>query len=226
MDILERLESFIEEFNECNSENFAIDTIRVEFSKRYKLEPLKDLGKWHKINAKDTKILSKLKKRLTADKITTAYQLDKENIYYYNSKGKNYTIATMVIFGLKQYHKAPPNRNTTENILKILFKGKNRSRINIDICSDITHKPNLQKIKSIFEVYQYTKQNGQFTDSYYINRPDITMIEKIIIYNKALKNNLRGILWRVEAKISIPNVKHLAIPLSDLKSFMNVAREV
>jgi hypothetical protein len=35
------------------------------------------------------------------------------------------------------------------------------------------------------------------------------MIEKVTIYNKAFKNRLDGILWRIEATISIPNIKFI-----------------
>lgn len=62
MNILAELEDFIHEFNQQNNEKFNIDSIRVEFSKQYKLNPLKELGNWNKIHKNDQKILPKLKK--------------------------------------------------------------------------------------------------------------------------------------------------------------------
>lgn len=50
------------------------------------------------------------------------------------------------------------------------------------------------------------------------------MIDKVTIYNKALKNSLDGILWRLEATISIPNIKELALPLYEFKQIIDLAR--
>lgn len=220
MNILQELENFINEFNENNDEDFAIDSIRIEFQKQHKLEKLKSIGMWKKINSKDTKIMSKLKKRLTADEVTTAYQLENENIYYYNSSTPpKYRDATLVIFGLKQYHKEPPKRDLVTKILSVL---KNVS--NIDICLDIKHRPDIEALKRFFTTKQCILSNRVVTDTHYINHPDINMIEKIIIYDKAFKNSLKGILWRIEAKVIIPNFRLLSLPLHELKEVTDIAR--
>jgi len=62
------------------------------------------------------------------------------------------------------------------------------------------------------------------TNTYYINNPLINMIEKITIYDKAFKNSLDGVLWRIEAKVIIPNIKILALPLFELTEIINIAR--
>lgn len=220
MNILHELEDFINEFNQKNDEDFAIDSIRIQFQKQHKLESLKSIGGWNKINAKDKKIMSKLKKRLTVDEITTAYQLERENIYYYNSSTPpKYRHASLVIFGIKQYHKEPPKRDLITKLLSIL-----KDVSDVDVCLDIKHRPNLEALKRVFDLKQYITQDGIFTDTHYINRPEIPMIEKITIYNKAVKNKLEGILWRIEAKIIIPNKKILALPLHELKEVVNIAR--
>ena len=54
--------------------------------------------------------------------------------------------------------------------------------------------------------------------------PFINMIEKITIYDKAFKNSLDGVLWRIEAKVIIPNIKILALPLFELTEIINIAR--
>ena len=56
-----------------NDEDFAIDSIRIDFSKQHKKENLEQLGNWKKINKNDKKIMNKLKKRLTDDEVTSAY---------------------------------------------------------------------------------------------------------------------------------------------------------
>jgi len=219
MNILTELENFINEFNTNSNEDFAIDTIRVEYSKQHKKSKLDNLGKWKKINANDRKILSKLKKGLTTDEITTAYQLENHNIYYYNSSNPpKYLKATMVIFGIKQYHKEPPPRNIIESILNILVFGTSKVQINIDVCLDLAYKPSLTKLQ---ELYKTTK----YKTSTYINNLDIPMIEKIIIYDKQLKNNLDFSIWRVEAKILIPNIKYLALPLYEFQELINLVRD-
>ncbi len=226
MNILQELEDFINEFNLNNDEDFAIDSIRVEFSKQHKKDKLQELGNWNKIHAKDRKILAKLKKRLTADEVTSAYQLENYNIYYYNSSTPpKYNKATMVIFAMKQYHKQPPPQNIVKTILEILSFGTSKIDVNIDVCLDYPYKLNLNKLEQFFTLKPYITKYGVVTDTRYINKPEITMIEKIIIYNKQLKNNLDFLVWRVEAKVLIPNIKILALPLYELKELTDLMRD-
>jgi hypothetical protein len=222
MNILQEIESFINEFNQKNNEDFAIDSIRIDFSKQHKKENLEQLGNWKKINKNDKKIMNKLKKRLTDDEVTSAYQLENLNIYYYNSnKDKpKYRIATMVIFGMKQYKKEPPPQSIVTKILSIL-----KDVTNIDLCFDMNQKPNIELLKKHFELKRYfDKRIRAYTDTYYINDTNILMIDKICIYNKAIKNNLEGILYRIEATISIPNIRILCLPLNEFKRITDLAK--
>ena len=156
MNILSELEDFINEFNQNNDEDFAIDTIRIEFQKQHKLNSINSLGNWHKIHAQDKKIMAKLKKRLTDDEVTTAYQLEKHNIYYYNSSTPpKYNKATLVIFGMKQYHKQPPPYEIINRLVNILSFGTSKIDMNIDICSDTKHRPNIEAIKRFFDLKRY-----------------------------------------------------------------------
>jgi len=220
MKILQELEDFIKEFNQENNVDFAIDSIRVEFSKQYKLEPLQELGEWKKL-AKNSNILSKLKRRLTADEVTTVWRLEKHNIYYYNKRDetKKYRKAIMVIFGLKQYHAEPPPRTLVNQILTIL-----KDVTNLDICLDVPYQPNLEKFKRNYFLDQYITPKGVKTDTHYINNPHIMGIEKVTIYNKGFKNSLNRILWRFEAKILIHNIKALALPLHEFKELIEKGR--
>lgn len=218
MNVLKELENYINEFNKNNQIEFSIDTIRIDFKKQYKLSKLEVLGVWKKINKKDKRIMDKLKRRLADDEVTSAYQLENYNIYFYNSnKDKpKYRIATMVIFGLKQYHKEPTPHQIVSNIISII---KNIS--NIDLCFDMKIKPNLTKLNNYFNLQRY-----KLEDTYYINETNILMLDKITIYNKAIKNNLDGILWRIEALISIPNIKYLALPLYDFKEIIDISKGI
>jgi len=216
MDILQELEEFIHDFNSRNDVYFAIDSIRVEFSKQYTLEPLKELGKWKKLT-KSSNILHKLKRRLTAKEVTSVWRLEKHNIYYYNKRDetKKYRKAIMVIFGLKQYDKEPPPRTLVSQILSIL---KNVS--NIDLCLDVPYQPNLKILKRNYILDQYTTPSGVKTDTHYINNPHLMGIEKVTIYNKGFKNSLNRILWRFEAKMLIHNIKALYLPLDEFKDLI------
>lgn len=219
MDILQELEDFITEFNQSHDEDFAIDSIRIEFQKQHKREKLNKLGEWKKVG-KNSNILHKLKKRLSDDEVTSAYRLGDCQIYYYNSQDKpKYRKATLVIFGMKQYDKEPPPK---EFIVKILSILKNIS--NIDICLDLPCKPDYDALGSHFTLTPYITKSGVLTDTRYINDTGIMMLDKIIIYNKAFKNGLEGILWRMEAKMSIPNIRALALPLHEFKQIIDIAR--
>jgi len=221
MNTLQELQNFINEFNQNHNEDFSIDSIRIDFSKQHKKENLEQLGRWKKINKNDKRIMAKLKKRLTLDEVTSAYQLENYNIYYYNSnKDKpKYRIATMVIFGLKQYHKEPPPQHIVSKILSIL-----KDVSNIDLCLDMKQQPKLELLRNHFYLKRYVTKDGVITDTYYINETNISMIDKITIYNKAIKNKLDGILWRIEATISIPNIKVLALPLNEFKVITDLAK--
>lgn len=214
---LEELEQFINEFNQNYNIKFMIDSIRIDFQKQYKKVKLDCLGNWKKLQD-NSNILHKLKRRVSDDKITSVYQLENYNIYYYNKTDKKYRKATMIIFGLMQYHKKSSPRELILKIINIL-----NDISNIDLCLDLNYKPNLVKLHSMFSLKQYIEQKSKKpTDTYYINQTNILMIDKIVIYNKAIKNKLDGVLWRIEALLSIPNIKYLALPLYEFKQITDL----
>lgn len=210
--ILQEIENYLNDFNNAHGIDLAIDTIRIEFSKQHKKEALDSLGNWHKVTP-SSNISSKLKKRLKEDEITSAYQLDQENIYYFNSSTPpKYRRAIMVIFGMKQYTSSAPNITTVKSILNIL-----KDATELDVCYDTSIPPSLDRLSKRFTLTHYK-------DSVYINAPNIQMIEKVIIYNKALKNGLNAPLWRIEFRVTIPNARQLAIPLHDMKEIIDLTK--
>lgn len=226
MNVLNELENFINEFNTNNDEDFQIDSIRIEFQKQYKKEKLEELGNWKKLT-KSSNILHKLKKRLVDNEITSVMRLEKYNIYYYNSNkdAPRYRTATLVIFGLSQY-KTDMSKKTNipqQLVTKILSILKDIS--NIDLSLDIKKKPNIELLKNHFDLKRYfDKEIKAYTDTYYINETGVLMLDKICIYNKAFKNKLAGLLYRIEATISIPNIKYLALPLNEFKAITDLAK--
>ncbi len=130
-----------------------------------------------------------------------------------------YRRATLVIFGMKQYHKEAPPRELVSKVLQVL-----KDVTNVDICMDLPCKPNLEALRKHFTLTPFITNKGVITDTNYINDTGIMMLDKITIYNKAQKNSLKGILWRLEAKIGIPNVKELIMPLQEFKHILDIAR--
>lgn len=211
LDILHEIQAHLKEFNASNESAFSIDSIRIDFSKQHKLDELQEIGKWVKIG-KHSNILHKLKKRLHDEELTSAHRLEGEDVYYYNLQDPpKYRRARMVIFALAQYHKEPTHHSIVTRILQTL-----KDISNIDICFDTSRPPNLENLARHFKLSHYKS-------STYINKPLIPMVERIIFYDKAIKNNLSAPLWRMEALITIPNWKLLAMPLQELKEITAIA---
>ena len=216
MGILSELKSYLQEFNF----NFEIDTLRIDFIKSSKKSKLDTVGRWNKIKP-NHQLFLKLQRRYEAKEITTVHQLENYNIYYFNSKKKNYNLATLVMFGLFQYHKAPPPVEIVNSILSIMQSSVKRGKnlINIDICYDMKSIPDIAALKQFYYLTDYRKQGSTF----YINSTNILSMDRICIYNKALKNKLDGILYRIEATISIPNFNCLALPINEFIEIINLA---
>lgn len=225
MTILEEIENVLNEFNENNKLELSIDSIRVVFNKEHKLKELEQLGKWKKLQ-KNSDILHKLKNRLAIDEVTSAYQLEKQNIYFYNKKDitKKYRKAEMVIFGMKQYHKEAPAPQIVEKILNILTFGRSKNNGSIDLCFDMKDKPSIYNLKAFFDLYNFRSKSGAYTETFYINDTYNDKIENICIYDKRQKNSLTFDLWRIEAKILISNMKCLELPLNDFKNVIEIAK--
>lgn len=221
MQILQELESLIHEFNTANDTDYHIDTIRAEFSKQHKLEALKKVGQWEKLPA-NSPLLPKLKKRLLENEITSAHRLKGENIYYYNTNTDRpkYRRAVLVIFGIHQYHKDPPPHHLIETLLQII-----KATTGIDVCFDLPCKPNLDAIATCFMLTPYFTPKGGRTGTVYINDTGSPWIDKIVFYNKAIKNKLDRTLWRIEATITITNMDGLYLALDDFKQITDMAQE-
>lgn len=217
--VLKDLEEYIKEFNDNNDLKLSYDTIRIDFSKQHKLTKIKALGNWKKISKSNRTIFSSLRKKIIDDEVTSVYQLENYNIFYYNSnKDKpRYRLATMVIFGLKQYHKEPTPHHIIENLLSIL-----KNITSLDLCCDMKQKPNIDNLKGKFRTRQYLTKEKVKTDTHYINNTNILMLDRVCIYNKAKKNDLKGRLYRIEATITIPNIKALALPLYEFKHIIEL----
>ena len=217
MNILSELKNYLQEFNF----DFQIDTLRIDFIKTSKKSKLDTVGRWNKIKP-NHQLFLKLQRRYEAKEITTVHQLENYNIYYFNSRKKDYKLSTLVLFGLFQHHKAPPPVEIVNSILSIMQSSVKRGRnlLNIDICYDIKAIPNIEALNKFYYLTDYKKQGSTF----YINDTNILSMDRICIYNKALKNKLDGTLWRIEATISIPNYNCLALPINEFIEIIKLAK--
>ena len=217
MSILSKLEEYLKEFEL----DFEIDTLRIDFIKSSKKDKLNSIGSWNKIKPTHQLFL-KLQRRYEAKEITTVHQLENYNIYYFNSRKKDYKLSTLVLFGLFQPHKAPPPAEITNSILNILQSSVKRGKnlLNIDICYDMKSIPDIGTLKQFYYLTDYRNQGNTF----YINSTNILSMDRICIYNKALKNKLDGTLWRIEATISIPNYNYLALPICEFIEIIKLAK--
>lgn len=216
MGILSKLENYLQEFHF----DFQIDTLRIDFIKTSKKSKLDSLGRWNKIKP-NHQLFLKLQRRYEAKEITTVHQLENYNIYYFNSRKKDYKLSTLVMFGLYQYHKAPPPVEIVNSILSIMQSSIKRGRnlLNIDVCYDMKSAPDIPTLKQFYYLTDY-KNLGK---TFYINDTNILSMDRICIYNKAFKNELDSTLWRIEATISIPNYNCLALPISEFIEIINLA---
>ncbi|MDL2346177.1 hypothetical protein [Campylobacter hyointestinalis] len=146
----------------------------------------------------------KLKQRLSSEDLANAYILKNlttkatERVYYLNHIKKDKDKATLIIYGLKQYHHEATSQNLITELLDLV--GNISS---LDLCFD-SYKPyNIEAIKEYFEIYQPTKYQG---NTIYINTPNLANILKICIYNKTIKNNSDFECYRAEATINIPHL--------------------
>jgi len=221
MDIVERLQKYIEEFNKNKSTRFDIDTIRIEFNKTHTLTKLNDLGEWRQLREHDY-TLKKIRKK-EGDTVTTAYELKgHENIYYYNLNDRpKYRKARLVIYGLKQYKRdmsiIPRWAKTTEILLLLANSATARhGGINVDVCHDTTTRPDVIALQGVFELDRYRQpKSGSLTDTYYIDRPDILGMERVVIYDKSYKDKLKATLYRIEATMGVYNIRALFLPLEE-----------
>ena len=216
MGIFSELKSYLQEFNF----DFEIDTIRIDFLKSSKKSKLDSIGRWNKVKPTHQLFL-KLKRRYESEELTTVYQLQGYNIYYFNSRKRDYKTATLVMFGLYQPHKAPPPAEMVNSILSIMQSSLKRGKnlLNIDICYDMKSIPDIAALKQFYYLTDYRKQGNTF----YLNDTNILSMDRICIYNKALKNKLDGTLWRIEATISIQNFNCLSLPINEFIEIINLA---
>jgi hypothetical protein len=222
LSILTSIFNYIAEYNNNAKTDFAIDSIKIEFSKQHKLDKLKTLGVWRKVRscAKVSSALKhKLKKRINQDQLTSAMYLNSHIVYYNQLDKPKYRLANFVAFGLKQYNQDMSVKPFDFSLVDAIVTILKPDTLKIDICIDFTSTPNIMELKKIFIIDEVASTRGI---TYYCNNPNIMSIDKFYCYDKALKNTLQSTLWRLEAQISISNPKELYMPLNELMDIYEI----
>jgi len=188
--------------------SIAIDTIRASFLKNRitrkhytKIELLKSIAKahglkWRKMqDTKEIKISNRYEFR--GLKITELYELENLSIFYATTKAPNGCRQRAVIefYGLKQYHKPAPPFDLVAELL-----GAVNNVSSIDLCFDRAKPFNLDA----FEIVG----SG---NTAYIKKNEMTALERVYFYDKALKNNLNLPLYRAEATAPIVDLNKPAL---------------
>jgi hypothetical protein len=215
MDILAELANII---NTAESQIY-IDTIRATFYKKAitqkthkKIDLLKSIAKaygkkWQKLDKQTAKAV-KIERRheFKGYEIVNIYALSDLPIFYATLKtsGNEPQKALLEIYGLRQYHKAPPPKNLIGELLGVI-----NNVSSLDLCFDKDSPFNLEAFKdevTSFENTKYLKNNDTLTRVYF--------------YDKAKKNNLNLSIYRAEAVATIAP-KNKDNPLS-LKARLNL----
>lgn len=228
LSILTSIFNYIVEYNKNAKTDFAIDSIKIDFSKQHKLEKLNKLGVWRKVKSctKTSKALkAKLKKRITKDQLTSAMYLN-SNIVYYNlvDETKKYRKAKFVAFGLKQYNQDMSIKLFDYSLVDKIVTILKPKILQLDICIDFTTKPNFNNL--ILNGHKSDKEiKGVKGITYYFNNPNIVAVDKFYIYDKMAKNSLQSTLYRLEAQITVANTKELYLPLNELEHIYNLIKD-
>jgi len=225
--LLADIYNVVNEFNERYSFEFDIDTIRLSFNRTYLREKLNKVGQWHKL-AESNRMLINARKREKNPKLTYVYQLGKYNIHRYHFQDrKKYQKAKLVIFGLKQYYKNMNVKKNPQNMIDQVVSvvansvKSNKNTIEIDICWDMPYQPKIKRLEKNYLLKQYIDKSGRTTDTYYINSPDLLGINRVVIYDKTSKDDLKKTLHRIEATFTVYNPRDIYLPLDDfLREFI------
>jgi hypothetical protein len=113
--------------------------------------------------------------------------------------------------------------HTMSKILDVVINSvlSQKNSIELDVCWDIDHKPNLKNLEKDYILKPYIDKSGTITDTFYINEPNIMCIDKVIFYNKQYKDKLKSPLHRIEATFTVYNPRDIYLPLDDfLREFI------
>ena len=130
------------------------------------------------------------------------------NFVVLSSKADDYKKARFIAYGLVSYKRELTNE--AKSLLNAIFSLCPIT--SIDLCFDTPIKPNIDAYKLISGYYR-KEQN-----THYINAPTFYGIDKIKLYDKAIKDSLKAPLWRIEFTLPINQpLKYYEPPIESIE---------
>ncbi|HRF57706.1 MAG TPA: hypothetical protein PLV58_09970 [Campylobacterales bacterium] len=194
------------------SQNLIIDSIESYSRKENRLEKIFGFFSFLKIT-KSSKISAHIKHRLQTKKdgLTKGFEaIDAPfNFAILKDNKSDYRYAYFVAFGLAGY-KRELNDEAMEKLRRIFEICPPSS---LDICFDSENMPDFEALALFGTV---TRVKGSQTR--YLNAPDLYGIDRVIIYDKALKDGFAAPLWRIEFRCPIlQKLKHYEPPIDEME---------
>ena len=187
-----------------------LDTIQSYCNKIDRVERLKALGCELQKVVDSSKLSKHLKSKIKEDEtVTSGLHITNADLNFaiLNTKQGDYKKAHFIAYGLKSYKK-PITDEAVALINKVFAICPITS---IDLACDLPTKPNRANLAMF----------GSVTDCFsskYLNNPNLYGVDRVLIYDKALKDGLDKPIWRIEFRLSLKGVKpqHYQIPIDSI----------
>lgn len=133
------------------------------------------------------------------------------NFAVISSNADDYKKARFIAYGLASYKRELTNE--AKSLLNAIFTLCPIT--SMDLCFDTPIKPNIDAYKLIGNYYR------KELNTHYINAPTFYGIDKIKLYDKALKDSLNAPLWRLEFTLPV-NValRYYEPPIEDMEKII------
>ena len=191
----------------------AIDTIKSYARKKGRMEKISVLFGLKPI-ADNSKVSGHLKRQikerieitggLYAPDAPFSFAILKDNL-------NDYRFAYFIAYSLKSYKEHKELSEAAKEMLERLFTICPPS--SIDICFDTPTRPDFEALGLFGEV----SKPYRHYETRYINNPNLYGIDRVVIYDKALKDSLKAPLWRIEFTLPINQpLKYYEPPIDEM----------
>lgn len=194
------------------SQNLIIDTIESYVRKETRLLKILSFFSFKKITS-SSMISAHVKHRLQTKKngLTKGFEaIDAPFSFAILKDNRNdYRYAYFVAFGLASYKKELSDDAMQK--LRRIFEICPPS--SLDICFDSQNTPDFEALALFGDITRV--RNSQ---TRYLNAPNLYGIDRVIVYDKALKDGLAAPLWRIEFRCPVlQKLKHYEPPTDEME---------
>lgn len=181
----------------------SLDTIESFSRKNGRFDTMASLFNLKPIQP-NSRVSAHLKNKIAKDStITSGFYAPNApfNFVAINKKGSDYKFASFISYGLKNYKTELTNAD--KDLLDKVFTICPITCF--DVCFDSSARPNIEEFKQIPNIIGgYYKQE---VTSHYINNPTHYAFNRILLYDKAMKDDLGRQVWRLEFRMPLNSVK-------------------